>query len=93
MIASNDTEEAPLWVTGSGRPRPRQVPARCALCKDPPASTFGLCTRHLTAAAAEAARLLPRPAPSDDRRSSSVPFSALCTRCGRPGHDQRTCDA
>jgi hypothetical protein len=93
MTVSDDTE-APLWAIGCGRPKPRQAPAKCALCADPPASVFGLCARCLAAAAVEAARLRPRPAAaSEDGRSSSNPFSALCRRCGRPGHDARSCDA
>jgi hypothetical protein len=92
MTVSDDTG-TPLWAVGGGRPRPRQVPARCALCQDPPASVFGLCTSHLAAAAIEAARLLPPPTSPGDGRLSSVSFSELYRRCGRPGHDASRCDA
>jgi hypothetical protein len=90
-----DETEAPLWAVGSGRPRPRPLPKQCAMCASPPASVFGLCVAHLEQAAAELTRLAPaqRPAERDDRRPSSVPFSALCARCGRSGHEARRCDA
>lgn len=88
-----DDARAPLWLVGSGRPRPRPVPAKCGLCQAPPASEFGLCRDHLAAAAAEASRLLPRPPDPDDGRTSSTPYRSLCRRCGRPGHDARGCDA
>jgi len=77
------------------------TPPRCVVailparhpCPDPPASPLGFCTRHLREAAAEAAQLAHRTADLDDSRPSSIPFAALCRRCGRPGHDQRACDA
>jgi hypothetical protein len=92
MTVSDDTE-APLWAIGSGRPKPRQAPARCALCQAPPASAFGLCARCLAAAAAEATRLRPHLAAPDDSRPASTAYSTLCRRCGRSGHDARSCDA
>jgi hypothetical protein len=92
MTTSEDTE-TPLWVVGGGRPQPRAVAAHCALCQDPPASEFGLCRRHLAAAAAEAARLLPRQATQDGSRPAIASYRSLCHRCGRPGHGVRDCDA
>lgn len=94
MTVSDDVD-TPLWVMGSGHPRPRQASARCALCPDPPASVFGLCPRCLASAAAEAARLLPPQPSSGNGRLSSTPlsFSSLCGRCGQPGHHRRDCDA
>ena len=66
---------------------------RCALCAGaPPATPFGLCRECLGAAAAELARITPRASDPDDPRPSSVPYRALCTRCGRPGHDLGGCD-
>jgi ribosomal protein S14 len=93
VTVSDDTET--LWIVGSGQPRPRSLPRSCALCTAPPASAFGLCRPHLAEAAAELARLTPsaRPASQLGDRPASVPFSALCRRCGRPGHDARGCDA
>lgn len=95
MTVSDDAE-TPLWVTGPGQQqRPRPIPRACALCSAPPASAFGLCRPHLAEAAAELARLAPpvqSTAPASDR-PAAVPFAALCRRCGRPGHDARTCDA
>ena len=93
MTVSDDTGEAPLWLVGSGRPRPRPVPAKCGLCEAPPASAFGLCSRCLTAAAAEASRIQPRQAPSSDSRRDAVQARDLCRRCGRAGHTARECDA
>lgn len=77
------------------------TPPRCVVavlparrpCPDPPASPLGFCARHLRDAAAEAARLAAPPAPADGPRPEAVPFRSLCTRCGRPGHDWRRCDA
>jgi hypothetical protein len=92
MTISADTEETPLWVTGSGRPRPLPVQAKCALCPDPPASTFGLCARCLSAAANEAARLLPRQPSPVGSRPEITSYGSLCRRCGRPGHGARDCD-
>jgi len=74
-------------------PLPRPMPSPCALCGALSASPFGLCLRCLADAAAELARLVPHPPGLDGGAPSSVPFRALCTRCGRPGHDQRECDA
>jgi hypothetical protein len=92
-VTVSDDTDTPLWAVGSGRPRPRQLPARCALCQDPPASTFGLCVRCLAAAVAETTRLRPRQSAPADVRPSTTPYSDLCRRCGRPGHDARGCDA
>jgi hypothetical protein len=92
----SDDTETPLWQVGSGhRPRPRAVPAKCGLCPAPPASALGLCSNCLTAAAAEAARLRPRPTStsSDGGRLADTPFSAICRRCARPGHQAQNCDA
>jgi hypothetical protein len=75
-----------------GADRPGSQP-RCALCHARPETPFGLCLPCLRAAAAELARITPRPPELDDGRPASVPFTALCTRCGRPGHDPRACDA
>jgi hypothetical protein len=74
-------------------PRPRPLPASCALCAAPAASPLGLCPDCLSAAAAEHARLSPRAPELEDGRPASVPFAALCPRCGRSGHDVRRCDA
>lgn len=77
------------------------IPPRCVVailparhpCPDVPASSLGFCVRHLRDAAAEAARLAVPGAQGDDSRPDSVPFRELCSRCGRPGHDERECDA
>jgi ribosomal protein S14 len=94
-VTVSDDVETPLWVVGSGVPRPRTMPRSCALCASPPASAFGLCHRHLAEAAAELARLTPsaHPADSASDRPEATRFSELCRRCGRPGHDARGCDA
>lgn len=77
------------------RPVPVPVPVRpsCALCTLPPASVFGLCALCLAQAAAEHARLTPAIPSQADRSPASVPFRALCGRCGRPGHVPEDCDA
>ena len=76
------------------RPRPQPLPpTSCALCPDAPATPFGLCLDCLREAAAELGRLTPRALEPDDRRPASVPFAALCQRCGRPGHDAPSCAA
>jgi len=67
------------------------LPHRAA-CPELPASPAGFCAGHLREAAAELARLTPRGDP-DDPRPCSVPYTELCQRCGRPGHDAGTCDA
>jgi hypothetical protein len=71
------------------------VPRRpgCALCRAPAASALGLCLACLAAAADELARLAPRPAPPSGGPPSSVPFSALCRRCGSWRHPTARCDA
>lgn len=71
----------------------RPLPASCALCRGRAETPFGLCLGCLRAAADELARLVPRPPDPDDGRPASVPFAALCSRCGRSGHDVRRCDA
>ena len=99
----SDSTETPLWVVGSGRPRPRPAPT-CALCrKAPPATQFGLCLACLAAAVAEHARLTPRTGDPgdaagngvnrDDGRLSSVPARDLCSRCGSWKHRRTECDA
>ena len=103
----SDSTETPLWVVGSGRPRPRPAPP-CALCrKAPPATRLGLCFACLAAAVAEHARLSPStPAPGDDQvstapataarddgRLSSVHVRDLCSRCGSWKHRRSECDA
>jgi len=60
-------------------------------CPDPAATEAGFCAGHLRQAAAELARL--GPLQGSDPRPSAVAFADLCGRCGRPGHDRRTCDA
>jgi hypothetical protein len=74
----------------------RKAPAvtPCALCAPPTpaASPLGLCAGHLQAAADELVRLTPRQSPGD-RSPSSVPFSALCRRCGSWRHPTARCDA
>jgi ribosomal protein S14 len=94
-VTVSDGAETPLWVVGSGAPRPRPLPRSCALCASPPASAFGLCRPHLAAAAAELTRLTPsaQPVGSASDRPEATRFSELCRRCGRPGHDARRCDA
>lgn len=57
-----------------------------------PASSLGLCAGHLREAAAEHARLNGMPSQAD-RSPASIPFAALCRRCGQPGHTPDTCDA
>lgn len=74
-------------------PCPVLIPPRLVRCPDPPASPLGLCLGHLRQAADDLARLVPPPRPGSDPLPCSVPFTDLCTRCGRPGHDQRGCDA
>lgn len=74
-----------------GQPRP--APVSCALCPTPSASPLGLCRSCLAAAATEHARLIPGHADRDDPRPAAVPFSSLCQRCGRSGHDSGECDA
>lgn len=75
-----------------GRSADQAERSHCALCKAPPASSLGLCRDCLGAAVAEHGRLFPRPADPLDSRPSSIPFSALCPRCGRP-HNRTECDA
>jgi len=63
-------------------------------CPEPSATPLGLCVAHLREAAAELARIVPRPAVADDDpRPCSTPFRDLCARCGRAGHGARECDA
>jgi len=65
------------------------APLPSGQCQEPPETPLGLCLRHLGEAAAEYARMTGQ----SDGRPSSVRFEDLCARCGRPGHDPRTCDA
>ena len=89
MTVSEDTE-TPLWVVGSGRPRPRPARATCALCGAvPPATPLGLCSQCLAAAAAEHVLITP----VSGRRPDSVQVRDLCSRCGSSRHSRATCDA
>ncbi|HEY3879036.1 MAG TPA: hypothetical protein VGM12_10605 [Trebonia sp.] len=92
MTAS--TTQPSLWdAPHTARRSRRQIPASCALCPARAETPFGLCLGCLRAAADELARIVSRPPGPDDGRLSSVPFAAICRRCGRPGHDPRACDA
>lgn len=84
--------QASLWDTPDTvrrRQPPRPARTSCALCGAPPATPLGLCRECLAAAATEHAIVTP-PA---DRRLAAVPYHALCQRCGRSGHDARSCEA
>jgi ribosomal protein S14 len=92
------TETQPsLWDTAVGARRgrkPRQPAGpRCALCTAVPASDFGLCADCLREAAAELARVIPRPADPDDPRPSAVRYADLCGRCGGWDHPRMECRA
>jgi hypothetical protein len=73
----------------------RLAPVRqsCALCPARAETPLGLCIGCLRAAADELARLAPALPSQADRSPASIPFRALCGRCGRPGHTREECDA
>lgn len=86
------TSQPCLW-DADRTPRPRSVPASCALCgAAPPATPFGLCAACLATAAAEHARL--NPGASDySPRPSAVRYADLCRRCGSSRHSTDGCAA
>jgi hypothetical protein len=102
-VTVSESTEAPLWLVGAGRSRPRSAPA-CPLCrKRPPASALGLCAACLADAVAEHARLSPPAAvplsadvasvKRDDGKLCSVRVGDLCGRCGSWRHRRADCDA
>ena len=73
--------------------QPRPLPPSCALCPARAETPFGLCRGCLRAAADEYARLTPQAPVPDDGRPASVPYAAICRRCGSNRHGTAGCTA